>query len=84
MNSLKEIQSLAIIRQIGDYCIDYLSKGHSLSDLIRNLRRLSKGDSLDEEDQNGSLVSKSTNFDCVQIMTIHASKGLQFPVVIGV
>ena len=29
-------------------------------------------------------MEKSTNFDCVQIMTIHASKGLQFPVVIGV
>ncbi len=83
MKSLKEIQSLAIYKQIGNYCIEYLSKGKSIDDLVRSLTNLSKNDELDDE-QNGSIVEKSTNFDCVQIMTIHASKGLQFPVVIGV
>lgn len=84
MKSLKEIQSLAIYKQIGNYCIEYLSKGKSLDDLIRNLSSLSKGGEFEGDDQNGTIVEKSTNFDCVQIMTIHASKGLQFPVVIGV
>jgi ATP-dependent exoDNAse (exonuclease V) beta subunit len=39
---------------------------------------------IDSDDLNGTIIEKSTNFDCVQIMTIHASKGLQFPVVISV
>ena len=30
---------------------------------------------------DGNLVEKGTDFDCVQLMTIHASKGLEFPVV---
>ena len=84
MKSLKEIQSLGIFKQIGNYCIEYLSSGKSLNDLIRNLTNLSKGGDFEGDNQNGTIVEKSTNFDCVQIMTIHASKGLQFPVVIGV
>jgi exodeoxyribonuclease V beta subunit len=84
MKSLKEIQSLSIFKQISSYCIEYLSKGKSIEDLIRNLKNLSKGGNFDNDEQNGNIIEKSTNFDCVQIMTIHASKGLQFPVVLGV
>lgn len=84
MKSLKEIQSLSIFKQISSYCIEYLSKGKSIEDLIRNLKNLSKGGNFDSDEQNGNIIEKSTNFDCVQIMTIHASKGLQFPVVLGV
>lgn len=84
MKSLKEIQSLAIIKQIGNYCVEYLSNGKSLDDLIRNLTNVSTGGKSEEDESNGALVEKSTNFDCVQIMTMHASKGLQFPVVIAV
>lgn len=84
MKSLKEIQSLSIYKQIANYCIEYLSKGKSIEELIRSLTALSKNGSNEDDDENGSIVEKSTNFDCVQIMTIHASKGLQFPVVIGV
>ena len=36
------------------------------------------------DDEDGNLVEKSTDYDAVQIMTIHASKGLEFPVVISV
>ena len=55
----------------------------TFDDLIRSLSNLSKGGDYEGDDQNGTIVEKSTNFDCVQIMTIHASKGLQFPVVIA-
>lgn len=82
-NSRKEMQSLAIYKQIANYCISYLSNNKTIGDLIRQLQLLSNGNN-SEDEQNGSLIEKSTNFDCVQIMTIHASKGLQFPVVIGV
>lgn len=82
MTNLNDIQKLNKYRQIGDYCSEYLSKTHSLGDLINNLSFLSNGGSSDDE--NGAIVQKGTDFDCVQIMTIHASKGLQFPVVISV
>lgn len=82
MTNLNDIQKLNKYRQIGDYCSDYLVKTHSLNDLINNLTYLSNGGSSDDEE--GAVVQKGTDFDCVQIMTIHASKGLQFPVVISV
>ena len=83
-NSLKDIQSLSIYKQIGSYCVEFLSRGKSFNELIRTLKNLSFGGDLDSDDLNGTIIEKSTNFDCVQIMTIHASKGLQFPVVISV
>ncbi|MBR2892124.1 MAG: UvrD-helicase domain-containing protein [Bacilli bacterium] len=84
LKSLKDIQSLSIYKQIANYCIDYLSKAKTLKELINNLTNLSKNGDFEGDDQNGNIIEKSTNFDCVQIMTIHASKGLQFPVVIAV
>ena len=83
MTNLNNIQKLNKYRQIGDYCSDYLTKKHSLIDLINNLQFLSNG-GVDDDDEDGSIVKKGTDFECVQIMTIHASKGLQFPVVISV
>ena len=83
LKSLKELQSLSIYKQIANYCIDYLSNGKSLESLIRKLKSYSNGESVEEDDQGSGLVEKNTNFDCVQVMTIHASKGLQFPVVIA-
>ena len=79
--SLKEIQSLSKYKQIANYCIDYLSNGKTISDLIIHLTNLSNN-SGDSDEQNSGIVEKSTDFDCVRIMTSHASKGLQFPVVI--
>ncbi len=84
MSSLNNIQKLNKYRQIGDYCSDFLTKTHSLDALIDNLINLSKGGSNDDSSEDESIVQKGIDFDCVQIMTMHASKGLQFPVVISV
>lgn len=81
LSKLDQMQSLSKIRQIGNYAVDYLYKtDSSLDDLSKHLSRLSvkTATSIDE----GELVEKGTDFDSVQLMTIHASKGLEFPVVI--
>lgn len=82
LKTLKELQSLSIYKQIASYLINYLTSGNNLQDAIRNLVNLSKKEQTTEDDSN--IVEKSTNFDCVQLMTMHASKGLQFPIVISV
>lgn len=80
MHGLSKMQSFGIFKQIGNIAIEYLSEGNDLPDLIRHLR--------DQQEEGGddssSTIERSTNFECVQIMTMHASKGLQFPVVIAV
>lgn len=81
LSQLDQMQVLAKIRQIGNYTLDYLYKtDSSLEDVCKHLLRLSNDSdsSLDE----GNIVEKGTDFDSVQLMTIHASKGLEFPVVI--
>ena len=81
---ISKLQNLAKLRQIGNYCIEYLYNHNcSVEDLVRHLEALAcYNDSADDED--GNLVEKSTDYDAVQVMTIHASKGLEFPVVISV
>ena len=81
---ISKLQNLAKLRQIGNYCIEYLYNHNcSIEDLVRHLEALAcYNESADDED--GNLVEKSTDYDAVQIMTIHASKGLEFPVVISV
>ena len=81
LSNLNQLQTLSKIRQIGNYAINYLyQKDCSLEDATRHLTRLA-GFSASSEDE-GNLVEKGTEFNCVQIMSIHASKGLEFPVVI--
>lgn len=81
-SQLDELDSLARYRQLGDYAIEYLyAHNATLEDGIAHLRRLSKKSESAENDAN--LLAKNTDFDCVQIMTIHASKGLEFPVIIS-
>ena len=81
LKELNKSQSINKFKQLSDYIVDYLYDNHSLKDTIDNLNNLSIGN---EEDEDGALVGRGTDFDCVKIMTIHASKGLEFPVVISV
>lgn len=82
LSSLDRLSELAKFRQIGDYCVSYLYENNcTLAELVSHLKMLSSETNTDEEDDN--LVARNTDFNAVQIMTVHASKGLEFPVVIA-
>ncbi len=83
-SSLSDLQSFGVYAQIGDYMIDYLLLGHSLEDLIRQLNAKAKGESVDDDAESGEIIERNTNFDSVQMITYHSSKGLQYPVVIAI
>ncbi|MBR4916296.1 MAG: UvrD-helicase domain-containing protein [Fibrobacter sp.] len=79
----ENLQSLNKIRQIGDYAVEYLyTTNCSLEELVRHL------DALVTHSENAlkdsSIVAKGTDLDVIQTMTIHASKGLEYPIVISV
>ncbi len=79
-----KLQSLAKFKQVGAYAFDYLINHRvTLEELIKHLEGLSLSTE-DTDDEDGNLVSRGSDFDAVQVMTIHASKGLQFPVVVSV
>lgn len=82
LSGLDNLQTLSKFRQIGEYIVEYLYKNDSsLDGVSRHLSRLvARTEGPDDE---GSLVARGTDFDCIQLMTIHASKGLEFPVVIA-
>ena len=82
MSTLTDIQSLNVFKQIGDYSLEYLLDGNSLYDLKNHLIKLNNGESDDEE--GSSIVEKGTDFDCVELMTMHASKGLDRAIVFSV
>lgn len=83
LTEISRLQELTRLRQIGNYAIDYLySHNASMEDLIRHLEGVSKFTE-NADDENGDLVEKGSDYDAVQLMTIHASKGLEFPVVIS-
>ena len=84
LSSRTETKTLANFKQIADYAIDYLSNGFKIKDLINHLNAVVSFGNEESEGDNPFIVAKSTALDCVRLMTIHASKGLQFPVVISV
>lgn len=76
-----KIQSMVKFRQIGNYILEYLyDRCRSLADVCQQLSSLSTTNTEDE----GALVERGSDRDCVRIMTIHAAKGLEFPIVIPV
>lgn len=84
LTEISRLQNLARLRQIGNYAIEYLYNHNcSIEDLVRHLEALASY-SENADDEDGNLVEKSSDYDAVQVMTIHASKGLEFPVVISV
>ncbi|MCQ2240069.1 UvrD-helicase domain-containing protein [Treponema sp.] len=83
LSKLDKLSSLVKLRQLGDYSIEYLYKNNcSIEELVDHLSLVSKK-ALDADEEDGNLVEKGTDFNAVQIMTVHASKGLEFPVVIA-
>lgn len=83
LSSSTEMQSLAKYHQIGDYILESLATGaYTLESLARHLHNLNKNDE-DAQGDKASRVAKGSDLEAVQIMTMHASKGLEFPVVIA-
>lgn len=83
MSSLKYLKSYGVMKQLGEYCIDYLSNSNSITSLVKNLRKRQEKMADGSSGEEAGIIAKSTDFDCVQIMTIHAAKGLEFPIVIS-
>lgn len=76
------LQRLAKIRQIGAYIFDFLYNNRAtLEQIIKHLQGISS-DNEDIDDTDGNMVAKGSDFDSVNLMTIHASKGLAFPIAI--
>lgn len=70
-------QIIANIEKLQRMARDYELQGFTtLYDFVRRLKRL-----IDEEDEEGQGAIESQT-DAVQIMTVHAAKGLEFPLVI--
>lgn len=70
----------AATRQIFDALLEQRGTlAETVSDFASTLREWRKGDKAAGED--GALYKKESAADRVQIMTMHASKGLQFPIV---
>lgn len=83
LSTPSRLQDLMKLRQIGNYIFGYLyEKKATLQQAIKHLETLSK-DSKMAGDEEKNIVAKGTDFKAVQLMTIHASKGLEFPVVIS-
>ena len=70
----------ADLQQVSDYCIEKLYRdNYSLSQLVEHLGRLLAGEELSGEDKN--LFTLASDKSSVRVLTMHAAKGLEFPVV---
>ena len=73
----------ADLMQIEEYCLECLVRRNlSLHGLIEHLRMLK--DQVESVSGDRNLHVLSTGLACVKVLTMHASKGLEFPVVFAV
>lgn len=76
-------RTLADLFQVMDWMIEYLtSHSGTWNDLILQLRGFYTREIPTSQDQN--YFAKESERDAVQFMTMHSSKGLEFPIVINV
>ncbi|MDR0330852.1 MAG: UvrD-helicase domain-containing protein [Chitinispirillales bacterium] len=73
-------RKLADLRQVTDYCVEYLYRQNAgLEQLIEHLERLYTCE--EEADDDKNIHTLSTEKSSVKILTMHAAKGLEFPIV---
>ena len=71
---------LADLRQVTDYCIEKLYRGNfSLETLVEHLGQLLAEEETAGQDRN--LFALATDKSSVRVLTMHAAKGLEFPIV---
>lgn len=75
-------ESLNKFYQIEDLCIDYMYDCDSIQLLIKHLNGLSLNYESDDED--GGIVQIGTSNKAVTFITIHSSKGLEYPIVFSI
>ncbi len=74
---------LADLTQVADYCCERLYRGNlSLVQLVEHLGRLLDGK--ESAGQDANLHVLATEKSSVKVLTMHAAKGLEFPVVFAV
>ena len=78
--SYDKIQSLTKYIQVGNFILDYIVSKHASIATVTQVLNQRKHKKTNDED--GQLVEKSTDNDTVKISTIHAAKGLEFPVTV--
>jgi superfamily I DNA/RNA helicase len=72
-------QQLVAIYQLLKVCGEYMAVGDSSRK--RFLARIRRIEALSEDTMYRAISSEATDLDAVRVMTIHGSKGLEFPVV---
>ena len=82
-NGSSNMQSLFNYLQIAQYILNSLTKDNNLDKVLKRLNDLSNSNSIDDDEDNASIVERASDFDAVKIMTMHSSKGLEFPIVIS-